>query len=381
MSTATPRARRPRAERRDGRTLARKDRPPKPTFKENVRFWVKAILIIVLVRVFLFEPYRIPSESMEDTLLVYDFLIVSKLHYGARTPATIGVPFTGLYIPGLVFPQTRLPGFSEPTRGDVVVFNYPPSQDVVRGQIPESVPIERRAPYIKRIVGMPGDTLAVLDKVVHIDGRAVPISPTMKQRWRVSGSGETRPNVRQLDDLGVELVPGSDARDGAMLVVPRQYDVFATPPEAAALEARNDVARVEPFVVPDGLVGSMVYPPGSPWNPDQYGPVVVPGRGMTVQLDSTAWAQFSEVIDRYEGHDIGRGLDGSYQIDGRAAESFTFTQDYFFVMGDFRDNSVDSRFWGFVPESHLIGKAVIKFISLDSEFPFVRLNRFFRPID
>ncbi|GAB5535244.1 MAG: signal peptidase I [Rubricoccaceae bacterium] len=345
-------------------------------------FWVKAIIIIVLVRMFLVEPYRIPSESMEDTLLVHDFLLVSKLHYGTRTPATIGIPFTSLYIPGLEFPQTRLPGFSEPQRNDVVVFNYPPSVDVVRGQIPESIPIERRAPYIKRIVGVPGDTLAVLDKVVHIDGRALPISETMKQRWQVTSTGGSRPNVRQLEEMGIELVPNSDARDGAAYVEPRQYAVNATPVEAEALEGRSDVARVEAAVVPDGLVGSMIYPANSPWNPDQYGPVVVPGKGMTVQLDSTNWSLFSEVIDRYEGHDIAQGLDGSYQIDGAVADSFTFTQDYFFVMGDFRDNSVDSRFWGFVPESHLIGKAVTKFISFHSLLPPIpRFSRWFRPID
>ena len=382
MFKATSPARKPRSTRSDGRARKRKDVPPKPTPKENLIFWIKAIVIIVLVRMFLVEPYRIPSESMEDTLLVRDFLVVSKLHYGARTPATLGIPFTGLYLPGVVFPQTRLPGFSEPQAGDVVVFNYPPSVDVVRGQIPESVPIERRAPYIKRIIGVPGDTLAVLDKVVHIDGEAVPILDTMKQRWQVTSTGSSRPNVRQLEEMGIELVANSDAREGAALVEPRQFAVNATPVEAEALEARPDIARVEPFVVPDALVGGMVYPPNSPWNPDQYGPVVVPGNGLTVRLDSTSWAMFSEVIDRYEGHDIARGLDGSYQIDGAAADSYTFTQDYFFVMGDFRDNSVDSRFWGFVPESHLIGKAVTKFISFESFFPPIpRFGRWFRPID
>lgn len=382
VSKVTSPARRRRSSRSDGRARARKDAHPKPTAKENLKFWIKAIVIIVTIRIFLVEPYRIPSESMEDTLLVRDFLLVSKLHYGARTPATIGIPFTGIYLPGIEFPQTRLPGFSEPQRNDVVVFNYPPSVDVVRGQIPESIPIERRAPYIKRIVGVPGDTLAVLDKVVHIDGEALPISETMKQRWAVIATGASRPNVRQLEEMGIELVTGSDVRDGNALVEPRQFAVSATPVEAEALEARADIARVEPFVVPDGLVGSMMYPPNSPWNPDQYGPVVVPGEGMTVPLDSTTWAMFSEVIDRYEGRDIAQGIDGSYLIDGDPATSFTFTQDYFFVMGDFRDNSVDSRFWGFVPESHLIGKAVTKFISFETFLPPIpRLSRWFRPID
>ena len=382
MSRSTSPARRPRSNRSDGRQRKKKDAPPKPTAKENLIFWVKAILIIVTIRIFLVEPYRIPSESMEDTLLVRDFLLVSKLHYGARTPATIGIPFTPIYVPGLRLPSTRLPGFSEPQRNDVVVFNYPPSIDVVRGQIPEDIPVERRAPYIKRIVGVPGDTLAVLDKVVHIDGRALPISETMKQRWQVTSTGASRPNVRQLEEMGIELVQDSDMRDRDSTGAPLQYAISATPPEAEALEARPDVARVDPFVVPDGLVGSMIYPANSPWNPDQYGPIVVPGDGMTVPLDSTNWAMFSEVIDRYEKRDIARGLDGSFQVDGQAVDNYTFTQDYFFVMGDFRDNSVDSRFWGFVPEDHLIGKAVTKFISFESFMPPIpRFSRWFRPID
>ncbi|MEO0557711.1 MAG: signal peptidase I [Bacteroidota bacterium] len=382
MSKDSSPARKPRSNRRSGRSRKRKDAPPKPTAKENLVFWVKAIIIIVLVRMFLVEPYRIPSESMEDTLLVHDFLLVSKLHYGTRTPATIGIPFTSIYLPGIEFPQTRLPGFSEPQRNDVVVFNYPPAVDVVRGQIPESIPIERRAPYIKRIMGVPGDTLAVLDKVVHVDGRAVPISPTMKQRWLVTSAGESRPNVRQLEEMGIELEIGSDALQGDSVRTQLRYAVTATPVEAATLEARSDVERVEPSVAPDELVGRMIYPPDSPWNPDQYGPVLVPGEGMTVDLDSTTWSMFSEVIDRYEGRDVARGLDGSFQIDGASVDSYTFTQDYYFVMGDFRDNSVDSRFWGFVPESHLIGKAVTKFISFHRLLPPIpRFSRWFRPID
>lgn len=344
-------------------------------------FWVKAIAIILVLRAFLFEPYRIPSESMEDTLLWGDFLIVSKLNYGARTPNTIGVPFTGLYVPGLRLPQTRLPGFGAPERGDVVVFNYPASVDVERGRIPEDVPIERRAPYIKRIIGVPGDTLAVIDKAVHIDGRPLPLVETMKQRWRVTATGGTRPNARQFAEMGVEFVEGSDVRRNGALVSPREFDVFATPDEVRAIQALPDIASVAPFALPESATQPMVYPQGSGWNADQYGPVVVPGRGLTVPLNSQTWPVYAEVIDRYEGRTVGEASDGSYVIDGRIAREYTFGQDYYFVMGDFRDNSVDSRFWGFVPESHLVGKAVFKFISVQKEFPFVRLGRFFRPID
>ncbi|WP_420454845.1 signal peptidase I [Rubrivirga sp.] len=356
---------------RPSRSARRGDGPARPTFRENVWYWVKAIVAILILRAFIAEPYRIPSESMEDTLLVGDFLIVSKLHWGPRTPATLGIPVTGLYLPGLEVPQVRLPGFTEPERGDVVVFNYPASQDVERGVIPASVPIERRSPYIKRITAVPGDTFAVLDKVLHVNGQPVPLGPTLKQRWRAVGTGDARPNARQLEEMGIELLPGADrVEDGA-----RVFEVFATPPEVEALAALPLVARVEPFVLDeryvDGTFGA---------NPDHVPPRVVPAAGLTVPLTEAALAVYGEAITRHEGHRLERAPGGGVVLDGAPATSFTFTQDYYMAMGDARDNSVDSRYWGFVPHSHLVGKAVFTFLSFKGEFPFVRPTRFFRPI-
>lgn len=358
----------------------KKPKKPKPTLKEDAKFWVKAILIFLVLRAFVGEPYRIPSESMEDTLLVGDFLIVSKLHYGPRTPSTIGVPSTGIYVPGITLPHTRLPGFSDVERGDVVVFNYPAAFDVARGDIPESVPFDRRAPYIKRVVAVPGDTLAVLDKVLHVDGRAVPIAPTMKQRWRVTSTDGDRLNKRDLAEIGIELVDGSDVRRGGVLADPRQFDIVATRAETEVFAARSDVARVDPFVLPETQRQPMIYPQSSTWNSDQYGPLAVPGRGLTVPLDSAGFAVYAEVIQRYEGKPVGQTPAG-YTVEGKVVSEYTFEQNYYFVMGDNRDNSVDGRYWGFVPETHLIGKAIGTFISFDGFLPPIpRFGRFFRPI-
>lgn len=349
-----------------------RERPPKPTFRENVWYWIKAITAILILRAFIAEPYRIPSESMEDTLLVGDFLIVSKLHWGPRTPATIGVPFTGLFVPGLTLPQVRLPGFDEPERGDVAVFNYPASEDVERGVIPATVPIERRSPYIKRIMAVPGDTLAVLDKVLHINGQPVPLAPTMKQRWRVTSTGDARPNARQLDEMGVQLLLGTDRQpEGG----PREYEVYATPPEVAALEALDTVDRVVPFVLDERHVDQTY---GA--NPDHVTPRVVPAAGMTVPLTDATLPVYGEAITRHEGRRLERAPGGGILLDGAPATSYTFEHDYYMAMGDFRDNSVDSRYWGFVPHSHLVGKAVITFLSFKGEAPFVRPSRFFRAI-
>jgi len=351
-------------------------------WKETVRFWVVAILVIAFIRAFFFEPYRIPSESMEDTLLVGDFLIVSKLHYGPRTPGTLGIPLTPLYLPGIQFPQKRLPGFSEVQRGDVVVFNYPAAQDVVRGQVPNSVPIERRDPYIKRVVGVPGDSIAVVDKVVYLNGVPQSLRPTMAQHWRVTSTGNTRPGVTELSDTGVQLMGDIPSQTG-QATSPRQYVVTSTEGEATALMHRGDIASVEPFVRPEGNgdLQGLQFPPGSGSNPDQFPPIVVPRVGATVTLNAETWPGLQELITRHEGHVAQAIGDSVFVIDGAPAESYTFQQDYYFVMGDSRDNSVDGRYWGFVPHDHMVGKAVFIFISMKKWLPPIpRFNRFFRGI-
>ncbi len=361
------------------------DKPEKQKltgWKETVRFWVIAILVISFIRAFFFEPYRIPSESMEDTLLVGDFLIVSKLHYGARTPGTLGIPLTPFYLPGLQFPQKRLPGFSEVQRGDVVVFNYPAAVDVVRGQIPSSVPIERRDPYIKRVVGIPGDSIAIVDKVVYLNGEPQTLRPTQAQHWRVTSTGDTRPGAQALLDEGAQLMGDIPERDGRP-TSPRQYVVTATLEEAAALRLRMDVASVDPFVRPVGgpALDELQFPPSSGSNPDQFPPIVVPQAGTEVRLNPETWPMLRELITRHEGHEAQAIGDSVFVIDGTPATTFTPRQDYYFVMGDSRDNSVDGRYWGFVPFDHMVGKAQFIFISFSKWIPPIpRLNRFFRGI-
>lgn len=392
MSTPTtsdaPATSAPASARSSRRTRRHKKEKVKPTFQENVRFWIKAILVILVLRAFIFEPYRIPSESMEDTLLVGDFLIVSKLHYGARTPNTIGVPFTRIYLPGFELPQTRLPGFSEPERGDVVVFNYPARQDVERGPISADVPIERRAPYIKRIVAVPGDTLALVDKTLILNRVEVPLGETLKQRWVAFSETRERPTARQLEELGLLFQGESMIPDGT-----RAFTFDGTPSGARALEARPGIARVEPWVLPDSLAFGttpqladpraldLIYAPALAWNPHQYGPLLIPGQGMTIAVNEETMDVYREVIEQYEEVTVEALAGGAYRFNGVERETYTFTQDYFFVMGDNRDNSVDSRWWGLVPESHLVGKAVFTFLSFDGWVPPIpRLGRFFRPI-
>ena len=293
--------------------------------------WVRviggAILFALALRLFAFEAYRIPSTSMEDTLLVGDFVLISKLHYG---PRVLG---------------RRLPGVDDPDRGDVAVFNYPPSLD------PE---IGRRTPYIKRIVGLPGDTLSIQSKAVRIGDAVVPSPREGRRLWQFEGR---IPSADALDSLGLA---GRVQRAGRGLWV-----ASATSAQAEALAFADGVESVSPFVRSSGD-GSAAFPAARRFSLDDYGPVVVPASGATVTLDDVSWPVVRTVIERFEGHTVERTATG-FLIDGRPAETYTFTQDYYFVLGDSRDDSADSRTWGFVPFDHVIGKAIGVYFSWDDE--------------
>jgi signal peptidase I len=341
-----------RARRKAEREAARGGSAPKRQegWRETLRFWAWAILVILVLRAFFFEPFRIPTPSMENTLLVGDFLFVSKLHYGARTPNTVCVPFLGApCLPGVELPQTRLPGFDDPDRGDVAVFNYPP----------ETGPVERKTPYIKRLVGMPGDTLLVLDKVLYVNGERFALLPTQEQNWVVTPSENVGIPRARLDDVGAELlgtIPGTN-----------RLVVNGPPAAAAAIRAWPYVASVEGYAIPEGRSTGAMFPARSAFNRNNYGPVVVPAAGQSVRLTPETWPLVEDVVTRFEGRRAEALPDGRFRIDGEPADAYTFRQDYYFGMGDNRDNSEDSRFWGFVPNDHLVGKAVLVFFSLDME--------------
>jgi signal peptidase I len=291
-----------------------------------------AVLLAVALRALAFEAYRIPSTSMEDTLLVGDFVLVSKLHYGAR-------------VGGL-----RLPGFDDVDRGDVAVFNYPPGLESVH----------RRTPYIKRVVGLPGDTVAIRGKAVTVGDVPLAPPPVGRRLWRVSRVEAVPPDTLAALDGRVERV-GQDA-----------WAVEGTPAQAARL--RGHGAEVRPYVRDPGD-GSASFPAALRYSLDDWGPVAVPRRGQTVRLDDLTLPVVRTVIERFEGHAVERTAMGVL-VDGRPAETYTFTQDYYVVLGDNRDDSADSRTWGFVPRDHLIGKAVAVYFSWDERAGAPRWRRF-----
>ncbi len=355
------------------RTTSDRDEDPAPE-KGELRQWGEAFLValvvVVIVRTFFFDLFRIPTPSMEENLLVGDYLFVSKLHYGTRLPMTVGVPLSsvitsgGIYLPGVTFPYKRLPGFGSVERGDPIVFNHPP----------KDAPVDRKVHYIKRVIGMPGDNLSVRDKLVHIDGRPLPLGKGMQQYWTVKKSDARYQIPRtRMEELGISEVQSTQSATTVR--------ILGTPTAAKRVHDLSWVESVRPGVVEDRRFDARMYPADRDYTTDNYGPVHIPAKGETVTLTDENWAAYQPVITRYEGKDARQMTDSTFAVEGERTTTYTFQQDYFFAMGDNRDNSRDSRFWGFVPMDHVVGKAVITYFSWDYDRFMPRFSRILNPIE
>ncbi len=375
--------RRQRQKRRAARATKRAQRNDSSAKKEKkgpIREWLSAItfafIFMIILRTAFFDLFRIPTPSMEKSLLVGDYIVVSKLHYGMRTPVTLGIPFTQIYIPNLELPWRRLPGFTSPQRFDTIVFNWPAD---------EGKPIDRKTFYIKRIIGIPGDTLSIVDKVVHVNGDTLffkdtnePFKDTMQRLWYVyKEDPRNRLPRARLEEFGVtEAYP---------TVNPAIEQVQATDAAAAEIAELGYVTTVQPLIRRQSAnQGFSLYPGNMNNSTDNYSSLVIPGKDRTVDLNIENWAVYEPAITKFEQQTV--QLDGeTILINGQVRDTYTFTQDYYFVMGDNRDNSEDSRFWGFVPMDHVVGRAVAVYFSWNSQGrPFllgqIRGNRMFRAI-
>jgi signal peptidase I len=329
--------------------------------KRMLRVWTTALLYALLIaltlNLFVARPFVVPTPSMARTIIPGDYILVSKLHYGPRTPATLRVP--GLpHLSDIHLPSTRLPGFTRPMRGDVVVFNLPT----------EEGPVDRRTPYLKRVVALPGDTLSVLDKRVRVNGQVQPFPRLAQHRWRVEMAGtQIWLTPSQLQALGASTAHNT-RRTGS-------FEVSATEDVASQIERLPEVKSVHPSVIARGRrISTSLFPAGSDNTPDRFRPLSVPHAGDVVPLTPETLSTYREIIERHEGHRLAVHDDRIF-IDGQPANSYTVEKDYYFVMGDNRDNSFDSRFWGFVPADHVIGKAVWTFFSWDLDDHEPRFSR------
>lgn len=360
--------------------------------KSPLREWFDSVLFAVvaatLIRWLFFEAYTIPTGSMEKTLLVNDFLFVSKLHYGTRTPRTVlqlplthqKIWFTELpsYSKAVELPYFRLPGFTSVKNGDVVVFNYPgcPERPDPYGGF-DTHPVDLRTNYIKRCIGIGGDVVEINDGQVSVNGKAMENPPQRQMYYTVVSNTTINDKLFKKYEV-TEL--GESAADGKYY-----YTVNATDEAITNLKTVDFISGVYPQIIAkgDSTTPYKAFPYNEKLfqnNRDNWGPVTVPKKGVTIQLDEKNLALYKGIITTFDGNENAEYKDGKIFIDGQAIKSYTFKQDYYFMMGDNRYESDDSRFWGFVPEDHVVGKASFIWMSLDAEGTFfnkIRWKRLF----
>lgn len=370
-----------------------------------------AVIVVTFINIFFFQAFKIPSSSMESSLFTGDHLFVSKVAFGPKVPQTpLSVPFTHNVIFGKESYSTliqndyrRLKGFRNVRRGDYVVFNFPdgdtvlsrfPSEDyhawvrnagkaytIASGGPIKVRPVDKRDHYVKRCVALPGDTLSVVDGLVYTNGEKQEVYPGIQLSYTVVTSGG-RINSRTLEKLGLNLeelyFDGTLPGYPAMPLTQAMLDEVGRISSVVSVEPNLDVY---PPDYPDSYLSLFPFTENAGWTRDYYGPLWIPEKGATVALTLENLPLYERIISAYEGHELRTTADGKIFIDGKEASSYTFEMDYYFMMGDNRHNSLDSRYWGFVPEDHIVGRPAMIWLSTDATRKFpnnIRWRRFFK---
>jgi signal peptidase I len=391
-----------------------------------------ALVAVYFINIFIFQNYKIPSSSLEKTLLVGDYLCVSKVNYGPRVPNTpLSFPLTHHTLPVLNtksysdwphWGYKRLKGLEDVKRNDIVVFNFPAGDTVaLKIQNPDYYdliynrsdwkrvntdknyfgkivyrPVDRRENYVKRCIGMPGETLEVRDNIVYINGVELPTPKRAQFNYYIETQGNlfSEKQFRKLDVSKDDQYLYNRSQDALLafefLGIQRNESgnfnpVYRAPLTQEALRFLEKSGWAKSIHIEPDAFGGPTYPYGyeTGWARDNFGPLWIPKKGETIVLDERNLALYKRCIVNYEGNTLRR--DGKkIFINGIPANSYTFQYDYYFMMGDNRHNSLDSRCWGFVPEDHIVGKPLVIWLSIDKDRGWldgrIRWNRIFTTV-
>jgi signal peptidase I len=397
--------------------------------RSSAEQWLDAIVFAVIaatiIRTFFIEAFQIPTSSMEKSLMVGDYLFVSKVSYGARSPMTpLTVPFTHStfpfgdniqsYVEWVTLPYFRLPGLGKVERGDIVVFNFPEGDTVatkysnqtyysiartlgaqiakadrmvaVRGLAGQDAagvkyikdnpdefgkvvyrPLDKRDHYVKRCVGLPGDKLEIVNDTLIVNGERQAFPANAQLRYNIFSR-----SLNDLTKLGSTKEDFKYKNDNSGLPIP--FSKLAEYKKLPTIDSLGGVVKQIPNTDRDVLPHDTSL---AKWTIQNFGPIHIPKAGETVTLDAMNLAMYGRCIDVYENNDL-QVKGGKIFINGQEATTYTFKQDYYWMMGDNRHGSLDSRFWGFVPHDHVVGKPVMVWLSMspDARFPMnIRWDR------
>ena len=383
-----------------------------PVYLQSALEWIFVVLLALIcsftIKILFVETYKIPTPSMEETLLAGDYIFVSKLAYGPRLPETpLAIPFYHNKLPSgkksyserLKMPHKRLKGFSRVKRDDIIVFNFPEGDTMVvqyPGQNYYSLvrqygrdyilsefdiithPVDKRENYIKRCIALPGDTLLISEGRILVNGTERPELPLQKFKYYVTTRGEPLPDPL-LDSLKIlkSAVTYNPVNSLHVLYLARE--------NVESLRSYPQVRSISKYTEPTlSFQNQEIFPHSNHyrWTGDNFGPIHIPQKGDSVLLNLQNLPIYQRIIDIYEHNEL-ELRNGEIYINGVASRYYVFQMNYYFVMGDNHHNSADSRYWGFVPEDHLLGKAVIVWFSIKPDTPFIgglRKERIFSSI-
>lgn len=351
---------------------AEEDKQAKSWLREWIDALVFAFIAAAILRALIFGSYKIPTGSMEKDLLIGDFLIVSNLTYGPRTPMALCIPFTQLCLPGVKLPWFRLPGLRDVERNDIIVFNIPW----------EVKPISQKTNYIKRAVGIAGDTLEFKDKILYVNGEKEDYHDGLQRFYTIRLKNRVRLSDAKMESIGAGTIggPGRYVRQ----ISENEFQVNLTSAVAEVVRTWPELDSLGFYMFGENEALYQYQQSSGNFskafnNHDHFSEIVVPFKGQVIELNNSNWYIYQDLIQRYENNEVTKE-GNSFIINGEKTNSYTVKQNYYFAMGDNRDNSEDSRFWGFVPKDHVIGKAFIVWMSFnDSMVP--RFNRILHIID